>query len=422
MTKPWSKSTRRGVRFAKWTLNEAGTTPQQPVLQPTYYSWTDTASGTTNPIWKESCASGEDATTGLSGQECTVISTPGHIETDGFVNNNPNLPANRRHAYSKGDFEVDIYRGYGTNGNSVAPALKRADSQFYAEAHNTIAALEGGELLGELAKTVKEIKLLASQGAHLLLDWKRTMKRFRRIPAKYKAGMVSDAYLRWKFGWDPLVKDVQALAGGLKEDFFEIIPISAFGKSTTCDVKDLIPFNPTNIITSYKSFVVTEESTVKYKAGIRVKRYGLGGFVERIGLSPRNFAPTLYNLLPWTYMIDYFTNLGTMVEAISFDRARVSWCNRTIRKSSIVTVVSGIGYKQSTSFENFIYKPGFPIVVPSTVKWTTKTVTRSADRPELPSLNFKLPNFQKTGGQIQGVNIAAVLSSMQWGSAKISRF
>jgi hypothetical protein len=221
-----------------------------------------------------------------------------------------------------------------------------------------------------------------------------------------------------------LAKDVNTLANGLKDDFEEVVPLKAHGSSVYKYVPDTdLAFNDNNLAPTKKVVQRSEETTVRYKFGVRVKRYGAGGLVETLGLSPRNFLPTVYNLLPWTYMIDYFSNLGSIVSAIAFDDARISFCCQTVRRLAKVEVITGFDPQTPPpGLPNWDDAPGSPIAVPSRVLWTSKSVSRGQGAPLVPQLRLKLPNFATTGGAIQGINIAAVLAGQTWGSSEMSRF
>lgn len=412
MTKPYHRSRLRGVRLYKTKANGAGGSPGTQVAFTTVGNWTDSADGVTNPNWKDRIADSVDATTPFSARRIDVKLVEGQLLAKGWANG-VKTDVNKRQCFNIGTLDHHTYTSLTATNSSIQQALSRADSQFFEEAHKAVTAIEGGELLGELGETVHEIKRLAGNMASLLFDWKRQMRFFRGRRGRNAAGLIADSYLRWKFGWDPFVKDMQALAGGLKNDFFDVIPINVHGKGLTCESQDTTEFTDNVNLRVQTSVRRTETSQIRYKAGIKVTRYGVRGLADTLGLSPRNFLPTVYNLLPWTYMIDYFSNAGSIVSAIAFDLARVSWCNRTIRQQVTVETVTGLNPRPPVGVD-WIDEVGYPIVVPSKNTWVLTNVSRSNARPELPRLYLKLPNFQSIGGRIQGANIAAVLAALTW--------
>jgi hypothetical protein len=421
MTKPYQRYSESGVRLEN-TRSLDGAPPS--LNAEAQFSWANTANGVTMPGWKYKLAHAEQATTSFSAFSTTCESTPGYLWRKGWIDHN-HVPVFERECVNTGDFDQNDYRGNLHQGFSDYEAISIAASQFYEKAHDAIVALEGGELLGEIGQTVQEIKRLAGDATSLFSDWRRTIKRARKIKktGRALAGVLSDAYLRWKFGWDPLVKDVKALANDLKDDFIEVQTIKAQGKSTYVSSVEDLANNLNTLMPLRASRKRFEETSVRHKAGVILKRYGVGGLAETLGLSPSNFLPTVYNLLPWTYMIDYFSNLGSIVNAIAFQDARFAWVSSTTRRTGHVEIISGFNpAKTPPGIPDWDDVAGSPITIPSRILWTSKSVIRTQNVPEVPQFRLKLPNFASTGGAIQGANIIAVLSSMTWGSKEMSRF
>jgi hypothetical protein len=228
---------------------------------------------------------------------------------------------------------------------------------------------------------------------------------------------ASDNYLEWKFGVDPLVKDTQALANDLKDDFKQVETFESRGKGSEMGPnQSSTPFGPLGgLVLASANTVSVQTCSVQYKAAIVLRRYGVGGLAERLGLSPSNFLPTYYNLLPWSWLVDYFTNCGDIVNAIAFDPARIAWCNRTVRKTLTTTTLAGVNPVVNAGLSSHA---GYPIASPSRTEWITKIVTRSSAMPSrIPELLFRTPNFQTEGGRTRWLNIAAVISSQAFGTS-----
>jgi len=47
------------------------------------------------------------------------------------------------------------------------------------------------------------------------------------------------------------------------------------------------------------------------------------------GLTANHFLPTIWEVLPWSWLVDYFTNVGDIVNAVSFNRASVRWVSNS---------------------------------------------------------------------------------------------
>ncbi len=161
------------------------------------------------------------------------------------------------------------------------------------------------------------------------------------------AGRVPDEYLSYHFGWKQLYKDLMDLLN-LPETFAKKYSflIKRAGKATTfrSKVKSIVSastgtvpdfdytYSPYEYGNSYKSNLqrVTEihlviNATFDFPP-VNGVSFRSGHFLDRIGLVPR---PTdIYNLIPWTWLLDWFTGLGNYVEVIdnnARDDTLVNW-------------------------------------------------------------------------------------------------
>jgi hypothetical protein len=324
-------------------------------------------------------------------------------------------------AFKKGCLDASDFSLAGPNQSAVNSALSRADSNFWSDYSDAVKALEGGELIGELRQTAKGVIDIGQRMLIPLLDWKRSLRRQKnrwKSPRRL-AEDISGAYLAWKFGWDPLVKDTRALLSDLKEDYFDVVRLESVGKGVGAS-SSWEAIHSLGICTWKSTYVQKHTASVTYLGEVKMRRYGVGGLMERLGLSPRNFVPTIYNLLPWTYMIDYFTNLGDIVSAIGCDPAAIAWCCRTTRQELTTVVTSGVDLELSSGLK---MHPGYPIVDPQITTWKSKTVNRVSTIPtRIPSFHLKLPSFQSEAGRTRWTNIAAVLAAKTWGSSTFTPY
>jgi hypothetical protein len=414
MSKDWSKRTPGHIRLHQSTWDHVTPTPS------TIYSdklWLDKADGFTNPHWKDQIARSEQAGTPFVGTRIRVEHTDGAIHAQGYSKFD-HTPTGRRESHAEGCLVFNDYTSLGTVQASSSKAESIACSKFYAAASDALAALQGGELVGELHKTASEITRTCMELTKLLLDWRRELNKIRSSSWRQVAGRVSDTYLRWKFGWDPLVKDVRSLMHGMVNDMEMIVPVYAKGE----DSQQVGPPGQSESTLGLMNFTCTVKDVQKnlcsYLGGIKCMRPGIGGFAERLGLSPSNFLPTAYNLLPWTYMMDYFSNLGDIVSSIGFPRTSIAWCVQTRKFERILTFTAGASPKPLVNLD---WDPGYPIVVPSTTTWIFRRVERDLVLPpSTPPLYLKVPDFQTEGGRVRGLNIAAVLAARTWGEGVAS--
>jgi len=182
----------------------------------------------------------------------------------------------------------------------------------------------------------------------IVFDLKRTSKH------------IPDEYLSFHFGWKQTYKDAMDLlflpeTMAKKYSFL----IKRAGKPTTFRVKKNFTSRLTGSLPnfSYDAFSneygVLTETSLERETEIRLAvnanfdfpplnaiSFQSGSFLDRIGIVPR---PTdLYNLIPWTWLVDWFTGLGHYVELIdnmARDDTLVNWGMITARTSGKLTTI-----------------------------------------------------------------------------------
>lgn len=143
--------------------------------------------------------------------------------------------------------------------------------------------------------------------------------------------------------------------------------------------------------------VVTAKASCYIKGGVSAKASGptLENAAQLFGFTPEEFVPTIWNLLPWSFLVDYFTNIGDVLEATFFDRSGVTWTSMTSVTetvySSHVRPLPLNGWSGSISG--------------GSCKVTKKVMSRSEIAPLIPTLEVSLP-----GSPQKWINMAALLA------------
>jgi hypothetical protein len=164
---------------------------------------------------------------------------------------------------------------------------------------------------------------------------------------------------------------------------------------------------------SFKVNVFGQEGSVfeRNSQEALVVYYGIVSTVDNFAGSPRvlglraeDIPNAIWELTPWSFIIDYFTNVGDLVNAVSFPKAAIKWVSKS-------TVRRRIMDKRLTSSlqENATLHPNVTSI-------SSQESIMTADRAELnryrsvpyPSTTFqwRLPGFG-----LKWLNIAALISS-----------
>jgi hypothetical protein len=231
----------------------------------------------------------------------------------------------------------------------LAKANNHALTNFISEANDARQVLQSGELIGEFAELVRQVKspgksLRNGVGAYIRSVRNRAVKSrrlLRRLPRHRRADvltkMVTDTWLEYKFGWAPLIselddvidyitdkesfkrRDIQAIQGvGIAEDsFWDPGSGSAMLQRT---------FSSPGF--KARSRVISK-TTVIYRGQVRMSASESGYIAEKVGFAPDQWLPTLWELVPYSFLADYFANVGDIIYALSFPRSLLPWIMKT---------------------------------------------------------------------------------------------
>lgn len=286
-----------------------------------------------NPNWRDDIRKGNCATTFLTGVKESLIRTPCSFSVQSH----------------HGDFcrgnDVDDqlpWRCNDPSSLSVSLADSRARTKLIAKANEYQRPFTGGVALGELRETLRMIK---RPGASLFKSISKHIDSISRKTRRLKPGSnpyrkaVSGSWLEANFGWAPLFSDIEdgakalsrlannaskrrkiVIANGKSEDISDVA-LSSDTKYGSIDVGCRYAYRQTNTV------------EVRYRAMLQWDSSLYSKF-RYFGLTPSDILPTAWELVPWSFLIDYFANIGEMIEGFSFGTQRLRWVDRGEKKSS----------------------------------------------------------------------------------------
>ena len=158
--------------------------------------------------------------------------------------------------------------------------------------------------------------------------------------------------------------------------------------------------------------VVTEsEVTVIFRAGLQFAVDSPAfGTAERLrgllGFKLEDFVPTMWNLLPYSFLVDYFVDVGGILNAITTDISAVRWVSETQLRTNRTSYKS----KAHVVFGNPL-TDSIGGDVGSVVLETT-TVDRFNSSLQIPVPVLEIPGFLNDRGAFneQLVNMLALLT------------
>lgn len=305
----------------------------------TFGNW---RSGGSNPDYRRQIREHVEATTVANGRRWTVIHRTPAICRIQVVNQSKVSPFYTR-TVSVSDLS-GIVPGLTPNRNTT-PQNVRDDvhARHVAKAMAKIDAIRGsmasGEDMGELTQT---IRMLASPFKALrghMVDYIDTLAKFKRARAmKPRAFMkaVTDTYLEYNFGVRPLestishiVTEVQRQGSRNSYVPFSVTTTKEWGGSAGETTTSLPSSNCTITYGIHTDSEYVERWQGEVKAG--GDENGNISSQRMLGLTPDKWLPTLYNLIPYSFVLDYVANVGDIVAASTYRTADIAWCCVTLR-------------------------------------------------------------------------------------------
>lgn len=378
----------------------------------------NSTTGYRNPFWKSQIKLGQNATTNFvgvrySGQGSFVTIVWDSIYRLQALNSNP---------------AADVVWHYETSGlpsYSVGPSQaitptdvrtrvrNRALRKFLDDCQSKLSSIEAGQDFGEYKETLHSIKNpLGSMRTKLVSYLESLTKAKRRVRnAKALAKVLADTYLEFRFGINPLVEDVANLIADAGRYRFPVYPVRGQASDLWAGSNTIVGmgspgycsiFNPSHNMKSNTTYMV------RFKGAIRTNAsFGQIGRAQSLRLLPSDWLPTAWDLLPWSWVADYFTNVGDIIQALSFPVSNLVWACETDRVVSTVEYSDVFLLKTNWLPQDYYWvkEPSFNSLGGS-ASFTYSDVNRSpvVGSGLIPQFEFSIPT-----GKYPYYNLAAVL-------------
>lgn len=404
-------------QFNKLILSDSGDLGTSMVYGPIFWGTSDVRTdGGSVPDWKGKLKRGEQATSTLDGvryrysgaQRWAQISLKKQAPT-GFD-----------------DYGVLIWWGAlgisgglavpsNADGTILAKAQAIAASVFNGRALKEQRALQGAVSVGELAQTVRMIKRpmqsLRRLADNYLSDVTKRAKG--KKSKKQKKDAIVDTWLEYSLGWKPLLSDINGLRDTLGRTMTEDTRKDVYGSGTNkaATVGETI-WQPGTVTTFRAPHKVVDLCSVRYVGQVRVKG-GNPGLRDLLGVSGSNALPTLWELIPYSFVADYFANIGNVIDALALRNSDLIWAEKRQKISRTTTFLP----IDVSGRDSGTWKVVSAIGGGGTATITRDDVHRSAQGGwPIPSLQFKIPGF---GESFKWLNVAGLLASSRRASYAI---
>jgi hypothetical protein len=381
--------------------------------------------------WRYKVAHGLNATTLLDAETSTLEYNPGFLLLGKWCVS--------AQAFGWLQYDGDLFVGHTTPWSRPPAATSVIDpktrdealGRAISDARGKQSHFRGGNFLAELTDTIRGLRNPAKGFRDLLGTYHRNARKrvkravgrralpvtqhdFRRLEkdapeigtAAQRA--LSDTWLEHNFGWAPLLSDAVDAYKAIRA-LSARTPLARFyGTSSNSGTPtyasgirnhDVTPLEFT--VRTVEAYDVTFYGAVK----VEVDSPPSGQAIEEMGVQAQDFVPAVWEAIPYSFLIDYFSNVGSVIEAVSFPRSDLAWVARTYRNHSIRSterVAIGVispAFPATNSNKVFGFRP-------PRVQWTRTRVNRAQYTGSLvPRLRLEIPgskNWRKW------LNIAAL--------------
>lgn len=377
-------------------------------------TWDDRRDGITLPKWRALIREGKNATTPMTAQRGVLAGKPGNMSVrykrSGLDENVQTMAvAGQTTLVPPSSFTVA-----GLVNTLDSRALEKLHGKLYALAHDAKigeSLAEWRQAMSMIGKPLDGLRRLMQvserRAAEVIRNAERrvgrSLSRFDARDVREVNAALASIYLEFTFGWKPLAND---LHDALKA--VESIRNACATVVNASFADDAIYSDDTfeDLFNNYCYFstraVKRVRTTVRYKVGIDPVKVVVGSYVERLGITPREFVPTLYAVLPYSWLLDYFTGINAAIDALCADLSFTTWTCRTVRNECVTEVTSNPDFaraKQALA-GSFIDATGIPAVMSATLI----TVDRSVPDSLIPAPTVRVPKVAKPW-----LNITALL-------------
>jgi hypothetical protein len=286
-----------------------------------------------------------------------------------------------------------------------------ARQSFISKYRSARTTFQSGVFFGELMQTVRMIKSPAKALRDTLNDYvtdvRHGLKRHSR--GKRRNKFIQNSWLEYSYGVAPLVNDVKSACKLATAD-----PLRSQLKISSGADRD---WKGNYVVTSNTPIVIggpANWAEVAWnEAAIGVRYMGAAAannsppsFPEQLGLSWSNVLPTVWELIPYSFLVDYFSNVGKVIDGVSTGVIILSWGCKTTRCVSEAHVNTYLNNARVTSNYGSTKWTGYATGkgITSNYKYVTRDGIAGVS-VGLSDLSFRLP-----GSGTQWLNIGALAS------------
>jgi hypothetical protein len=294
--------------------------------------------------------------------------------------------------------ELDLPSGW--NDEVYNLALQR----FLGRCQAALRPFQGGVFLGELKETIHAIRHpLSALNSSIFGYFGTANKRLRGIRRSGSRAerlvrvkdVVANTYLEYAFGWKPLVSDIDGALQALVQYNTYREPVVAVRAGASKKYSN--PYATHWALGTgsvLAEWLEVHEVNIQMYGAVSCRAGCESDTIRRsIGLTIPDVLPSLWELIPYSFVVDYFTNIGAIIDAACFNTAAVRWWNIATRvESSRTLVVQQYSPFASPNGHEYLKEMNFSSNPPGSISMRKFEMSRSRGISlGVPSLTFRTP-------------------------------
>lgn len=231
--------------------------------------------------------------------------------------------------------------------NSIDPQAVLSTAQLNAlRKQNALfnSMIFAGEFKESLRTGKNIVDLISGKHNHAYSTLIKDLKKFKQNSYKSAAELISNHYLEYKFGIAPLLSDMESLGQAVAQSVIQLNRPARVSSGWSNDAVQSVSGSTGAGQLSWTQ--VTEyHQSVHAKAGASYIVKGPPSpptWQETWGLTFHDLAPTAWELLPYSWLVDYFTNVSDFFEAASFHRGLLEKGWYTLINEKLVNVSTSV--------------------------------------------------------------------------------
>jgi hypothetical protein len=223
---------------------------------------------------------------------------------------------------------------------------------FLAKVRETESPFQSIPFFGELKETIDMVRHPLKGILKHTRKYARSVSNLRRLPGLVQksdrfAEILNSAYLQWTYGVAPLFGDIESIKQAV-ENLMEKPEVTRISVSKKGETNAKCLYNATT--TEYSGNLVFQQIgmarslyNVRISGALRAEFTGpkIEHMLQQVSFNLRDFVPSMYELLPHSFLVDYFSTTGKVLGGLFTSTKNLIYASKSTK---LTTELVGLGF------------------------------------------------------------------------------